>query len=67
MSYYLYTIVILSHTVTHMPVARQLVGKHIPEVTLSTIGYPLLGNGRIDTYSRTTEDDVFRGVHVEEL
>jgi hypothetical protein len=35
-----------------MPIARQRLGKHIPEVTLSTIeGYPLLGNGQINTHS----------------
>jgi hypothetical protein len=37
--------------VTHMPIARQRFGKHIPEITLSTIeGYILLGNGPINTH-----------------
>jgi hypothetical protein len=36
-----------------MPVVRQWLGKHIPEVTLSIIeGNPLLGNGPINTHSR---------------
>jgi hypothetical protein len=39
-------------TETHMPIARQRLGKHIPEVTLSTIeGHPSLGNGPINTHS----------------
>jgi hypothetical protein len=51
--------------VTHMTIARQRLGKHIPGVTLSTIkGHPLLGNGSIDTHSRTTEETCFpRGPH----
>jgi hypothetical protein len=31
-------------TEPHMPIARQHLGKHIPDVALSTIGHPLLGN-----------------------
>jgi hypothetical protein len=35
-----------------MPIARQRLGKHIPEVTVSTIeGHPLLGNWLIKTDS----------------
>jgi hypothetical protein len=34
-----------------MPNVRQRLGKHIPEVTLSTIGHPLLDNGLINTHS----------------
>jgi hypothetical protein len=37
--------------VTHMPIARKRLGKHIPEVRLSTTGHPLLGNGPINTHS----------------
>jgi hypothetical protein len=37
---------------THMHIDRQRLGKHIPEVTLPTIGHPLLGNGSINTHSR---------------
>jgi hypothetical protein len=38
--------------VTHMPIARQRLGKHIPEITFSTIqGHPLRGNGPINTHS----------------
>jgi hypothetical protein len=33
-----------------MTIARQRIGKHIPEVTLSTVGYPLPGNGSLDTF-----------------
>jgi hypothetical protein len=37
---------------THMTIARQLLGKHIPEVTLSTMeSRPLPGNGLINTHS----------------
>jgi hypothetical protein len=40
------------HIVTYMPIARQRFGKHIPEVTLSTIeGHPLLGNEPLNTHS----------------
>jgi hypothetical protein len=43
---------ILYNIVTHMPLARQRLGKHIPEVTLSTTeGHPLLGKGPIKTHS----------------
>jgi hypothetical protein len=43
---------VVVNIVTHMTIARQQLGKHIPEVTLSTIeGYALLGNGPINTYS----------------
>jgi hypothetical protein len=39
-------------SVTHMNIARQRLGKHIPEVTLSIIeGHPLLGNGPINRNS----------------
>jgi hypothetical protein len=34
-----------------MPIARQRLGKHIPEVALSTIGHILLDNGLINTNS----------------
>jgi hypothetical protein len=37
--------------VTHMPIARRRLCKHIPEVTLSTMGHPLLDNGPINTHS----------------
>jgi hypothetical protein len=33
--------------VTHVPIARQRLGKHIPEVTFSAIGHPFLANGPI--------------------
>jgi hypothetical protein len=37
---------------THIPNTRQRLGKHIPEVTLSTIERePFLGNGPINTHS----------------
>jgi hypothetical protein len=40
------------HIVKHMPIAKQRLGEHIPEVTLSKIeGYPLLDNGPIITHS----------------
>lgn len=42
---------------TNMTVARQLLGKHIFEVTLTKIRYPLLGSRPINTHSRATEDD----------
>jgi hypothetical protein len=51
--------------VTYMPIARQRFGKHIPEVTLSTIGHPLLGNGTINMHSWQQRDGVFRGVRAE--
>jgi hypothetical protein len=35
----------------HIPIARQRLVKHIPEVTISTIGHPLLGNGLINMHS----------------
>jgi hypothetical protein len=38
-----------------MTIARQRLGKHIPGVTLSTIGGQLLGNGPINMHSRTIE------------
>jgi hypothetical protein len=38
--------------VTHMTIAKQMLGKHIPEVTLSTIeGHPFLSNETINIYS----------------
>jgi hypothetical protein len=47
--------------VTHMPIARQRLDKHIPEVTLSTIeGHSLLGIGPINTHSCNRET-VFSG------
>jgi hypothetical protein len=37
---------------TYMTIARQRLGKNVPEVTLSTIeGHPLLGNEPINTHS----------------
>jgi hypothetical protein len=41
----------LEHSiVTHMTIARQRIGKHISEVTLSTVeGYPLLGSKSLGT------------------
>jgi hypothetical protein len=43
-----------------MTIAGQRLGKHSPGVTLSTIeGHPLLGNGPINTHSRTTEEKNF--------
>jgi hypothetical protein len=51
-----------------MPIARQRLGKHISEVTLSTVeGHSLLGKGPIKHAFLTTEDGVFRGVLAEEL
>jgi hypothetical protein len=45
-----------------MTIARKLLGKHNPGVTLPTIeGHPLLGNGPINTHSRTTEEKCFPG------
>jgi hypothetical protein len=49
-----------------MTIARQRLGKHNPEVTLSTIGHPLQGNERINTHSWHVIY-VFRGVRAEEL
>jgi hypothetical protein len=44
-----------------MLIARQRLGKHISEVTLSTIeGHPLLGNEQINTHSLHMTR-VFRG------
>jgi hypothetical protein len=40
------------HIVTYIPIVRQRLGKPIPEVTLSTIGHLLLGNGSINTHYR---------------
>jgi hypothetical protein len=37
--------------VMHMSISRQRLGKHIPEVTLSTIGHSLLRSGPINTQS----------------
>jgi hypothetical protein len=42
-----------------MSIARQRHDKHSPGDTLSTIGHPLLGNGRINTHSRTAEEKCF--------
>jgi hypothetical protein len=39
------------YIVTRMTIARQRLGKNIPEVLLPTIGHPLLGNGRRKTNS----------------
>jgi hypothetical protein len=53
-----YTMII--NIVTHMTIARQRLGKYIPGVTLSTVeGYPSLGNGIINTHSRTREEKCF--------
>jgi hypothetical protein len=41
-----------------MSVTRQRHGEDSPGVTLSAIGHPLLGNGPINTHSRTA-DKVF--------
>jgi hypothetical protein len=50
-----------------MPIARQRLGKHVPEVMLSTIEeYPLLGNGHKHEFL-TRADGVFRGVLAAEL
>jgi hypothetical protein len=39
------------HTVTHMPIAKQRLGKHIPEINLSMIeGRPLLDNRPINMH-----------------
>jgi hypothetical protein len=52
---------------THMTIARQRLGKHIPKVSLSTIqGHQLLGNEPINTRSGNVTR-VFRGVCAEEL
>jgi hypothetical protein len=40
-----------NNIVTHMPITRQRLCKHIPKHTRSTIGYPLLGSGPINTHS----------------
>jgi hypothetical protein len=40
----------VENIVTHMSIARQRL-VNIPEVTLSTIEYPLLGNGPINKQS----------------
>jgi hypothetical protein len=46
--------------VMHMTIARQRPCKHSLGVTLSTIeGHPLLGNGPLNTRSRTTEGECF--------
>jgi hypothetical protein len=37
--------------VAHMPIDKQRLSKHIPEVTVSTTEHPLLGNGPINTHS----------------
>jgi hypothetical protein len=36
--------------VSHIIIARQRLGKNIPEVTVSTIGHPLLGNEAINAF-----------------
>jgi hypothetical protein len=39
------------HIVKYIHITRQWFGKHIPEVTLSTIeGHPLVDNESIDTH-----------------
>jgi hypothetical protein len=39
-----------NNNVTSMPIARQRLGEHILEVTISAIeGHPLLDNGQINT------------------
>jgi hypothetical protein len=50
-----------------MPIARQQLSKHIPEVKLSTTGHSSLGNGQKKTAFLMPEDSVFRGVSAEEL
>jgi hypothetical protein len=58
---------LVESVVTHMLIARQRLGKHIPEVTLSTIeGHPLLGNGPINTHY-LQQAGVFHAVRAEEL
>jgi hypothetical protein len=43
-----------------MAIARQRLDKHNPGVILSKIeGHPLLGNGLINTHSRTAEEKYF--------
>jgi hypothetical protein len=39
------------HFSSHMLITRQRLGERIPEVTLSTIGHQLLGNGPINMHS----------------
>jgi hypothetical protein len=41
----------LPNTVTHMTIARQRLGKHIPKIMLLIIKHPLLGNEPINTHS----------------
>jgi hypothetical protein len=41
-----------TNTLTNMTTARQRFGKHILEVTQSTVGPPLLGSNSPNTYSR---------------
>jgi hypothetical protein len=55
------------YIVTYMPVAKERLGKHIPEVTLSKIGHSLLGSGQINTHSRQHKTEFFYGVRAEEL
>jgi hypothetical protein len=44
--------ILVLYIVTHMPIARQQLCKHILEVTFSTVeGNRLLGNGPINTHS----------------
>jgi hypothetical protein len=48
---YLYSDLNNNNIVTHIPIARQRLGKHIPEVMLSTIeGHRLPGNGSLNTF-----------------
>jgi hypothetical protein len=53
----------------HMTIARQRLGKNIPEVKLSTVeGYPLLGNEPINKLLQqyaTRMNDVFYVVRAE--
>jgi hypothetical protein len=48
-----------------MTIARQRLCKIIHGVTLSTVGYPLLGNGSMNTFL-ITEAVFFLGVRAEE-
>jgi hypothetical protein len=36
--------------VTHMTIFRQRLSEHIPDITLSTIGHPLPGNGSLNVF-----------------
>jgi hypothetical protein len=54
------------HSVTHMTIARQRFGKHIPEVTQSTDeGLTLLGSKLVGTFLATDEIQIITDVQIE--